>query len=509
MTKNQNHERPKTPESYWIDTKDVPTYPELTENINVDIGIVGGGITGVTTAYLLAKEGYKVALIEADRVLQGTTGHTTAKVTAQHDLIYDELIHHFGKNAAKQYYQANDEALQFIRQLVTEKEIDCELTDEDAYLYSETEDYDDKMAKEADAYKTLGINGHAVEDIPIDLKFRKGLVMKNQAQFNPTKYLSHLVREMEQLGGLIYENTVAVDVKEGERPTIVTKLNNTITCDQIISCSHFPFYDGKGLFFSRMYAERSYIIAIKPAKKFEGGMYLSVEDPKRSIRSAMINGEEMLLIGGDKHKTGQGKETVQHFQALEIFAKENFGIDAYPYRWGAQDLITLDKLPYIGRITAKKSNIFIATGYRKWGMTNGTAAALLLKDLVMKKDNPYEDLFSPTRFYADPSIKTFISQNANVAAEFIKGKLKPHPRSADELHNDEGALVKYNNKRAGAYKDKNGELHVVDPTCTHLGCEVEWNNGERTWDCPCHGSRFSFDGEVYEGPADQPLKKLK
>ena len=198
-----------------------------------------------------------------------------------------------------------------------------------------------------------------------------------------------------------------------------------------------------------------------------------------------------------------------HYEALEQFGRELFPSLDIRFRWSAQDLITLDKIPYIGRISRMHPNVFVATGYRKWGMTNSTAAALLVTDLIMQRPNRYESLFSPSRFVADPSIKHFISQNADVAKQLLQGKFDQHDRKPEDVKEDEGAIVSVNGKRAGAYRDKEGTLHLIDTTCTHLGCEVHWNHGDRSWDCPCHGSRFSYKGEVMEGPAKKPLMPLK
>jgi Rieske Fe-S protein len=309
-------------------------------------------------------------------------------------------------------------------------------------------------------------------------------------------------------GGEIFEHTVATDVEESPNLRVVTRDGTKITCDYILACSHFPFYDGRGFFFTRMYAERSYVIAAKTEKESPEGMYLSAGQPTRSLRYANVNGEKLALIGGEGHKTGEGKDTLKHYEALKSFGEEVLGIREIPYRWSAQDLYTLDKVPYIGRITSGHSNIFIASGFRKWGMTNGTTAALLLQDLVLKKNNPYEDLFSPSRFVADPSLKKFISSNMNVAGHLIEGKLDRPSKKPEDLGLDEGGVVMINGRRAGAYKDEKGDVFCVDTTCTHMGCEVEWNHGDRSWDCPCHGSRFSVHGEVLEGPADKPLEKL-
>lgn len=331
--------------------------------------------------------------------------------------------------------------------------------------------------------------------------------MRNQAQFHPLKYLVHLVDEITKKDGQIFNHTTAVNVETGENPTVLTSNDHRVTAKFVLACSHFPFYEGMGLYSTRMYADRSYVLAVKPNKPFPGGMYISADQPTRSVRSVTINGEEMLLLVGESHKTGQGIDTKKHFDALEQWGQEVFGIEEIPYRWSAQDLTTLDKVPYIGEITSGQPNILIATGYRKWGMTNGTAAALLLKDIVLGRENIFKNLFTPSRFYATPSIKNFLVQNADVVGHLIKGKLQMSNMNPKTLDNDEGAVISINGERKGAYRDEKGELHIVDTTCTHVGCEVEWNSGERSWDCPCHGSRFTYTGEVIEGPAEKPLQK--
>ncbi|WP_303982008.1 FAD-dependent oxidoreductase [Niallia circulans] len=504
---NYNEKLPSKTESYWTNTIHLPEYPCLEDDMQVDVAIVGGGITGITSAYLLVNEGLKVAIIEADKLLNGTTGHTTAKITAQHDLIYEELIRYAGKETARLYYEANTDALKFIQETVNKHQIDCDFTHQDAYVYTTTEEYARKLEKEAEAYEELHIKGKLVNKLPFDLEIYNALVMKNQAQFHPLKYLAHLTKIITEKGGYIFENTTAVNIETGAHPTVLTRGGARITAKYVLSCSHFPFYEGAGLYSTRMHADRSYIIAAKVKTAYPGGMYISADEPKRSLRYATINGEEMILISGESHKTGQGGETLKHYEALETFGQQVFGIENITYRWSAQDLTTLDKIPYIGEITSGQKNILIATGYRKWGMTNGTAAALLFRDTILGKKSKYQEVYSPSRFNLNPSLKNFLTQNANVVSHLIKGKLEIPQNDIHNLSPDEGAVIDINGHRKGAYRDKEGTLHIVDTTCTHMGCEVAWNDGERSWDCPCHGSRFSYTGEVLEGPAEKPLQK--
>ncbi|WP_147535068.1 FAD-dependent oxidoreductase [Bacillus marasmi] len=509
MTKSYSQGRmPQYPKAYWLDSVSIPSFPSLTEDVDVDVAIVGGGITGITSAYLLSQKGVKVGLIESGRLLNGTTGSTTAKVTAQHGLIYDELITTLGEEKAKLYYESNKQAMDFVKSVVKEQQIDCELQEEDAYIYTQSADYIQQLTNEINAYEKLGIPGEFVSSTPLPFPVNGAVIMKNQAQFHPLKYLIYFINKITENGGLIFEQTPAVDITTGPRAQVIAKNGNKLSCNHMIIATHFPFEDKLGFFFARMHADRSYVLAVKTKQEFPGGMYINAEQPTRSLRYTMINGEKLVLFGGDHHKTGQGIDTFKHYEALEAFADSTFGIEKIPYRWSAQDLTTSDKVPYIGKMTDQYNHIFLATGYRKWGMTNGTVAALMLSDMILGKETPYEELYRPYRFHADPDLKQLVTDNLDVAKHLIKGKLELVKRQPEDLANDEGAVVSVNGKRAGAYRDEQGNLHIVDTTCTHMGCELEWNNGDRSWDCPCHGSRFSVDGDVLEGPAEYPLQKL-
>ena len=498
---------PEKIEPLWRAHVDIPEFSKLEDDHEVDVVIVGGGITGLTSAYVLANEGLKVAVLEANKLVNGTTGHTTAKITAQHDLIYDEFITNFGRTTARLYYEANMDALEFVRKTVNEHQIQCDFKDQDAIIYSTTDEYAQKLEKEATAYKKIGIDGELVTSIPFDIKVKNALVMKNQAQFHPVKYLAHLVQVIKEKGGLIFEQTVAVNVEPGEKPTVLTRDGNRVTGGFVLACSHFPFYEGTGFYSARMHADRSYILGVKTKESYPEGMYISADKPVRSLRSASDDGEEIVLVAGGGHVTGELQDTDEEYSTLATFSQQVFDVENIKYRWSAQDLVTLDKIPYIGEITTGEPNILVATGYRKWGMTSGTLAALLFRDIILKRKNPYRDIYSPSRFYAHPSLKKFFVTNANVVKHLIKGKLDLPQRNTEDIPNGEGAVISVGGHRKGAYKDENGKVYVVDTTCTHMGCEVEWDKGEKSWDCPCHGSRFSYTGEVLEGPAEKPLQQ--
>lgn len=502
---------PQFPESLWRDTVNLPSFSPLTEEITTDVAVVGGGITGITAAYLLVNAGYQVVLLEAGELLAGTTGFTTAKLTTQHGLIYHDLLKHFGEEQAKMYHRSNHEAMEWVIRTAEELKLSCGIKRESAYLYADAGD--DKtlkqLEKEYEAYQQLGLAGEWQDNLSIPLMAGGAIKVSDQARFHPLQYLKGLLQAFLDKGGVIYEHTmIGEKVLQNGLLTLFTEEDELkIHCRHAVSASHFPFYDGGALYFTRLHSERSYCLAIEPETPFEGGMYLSAGQTPRSLRAVEWEGQKLVIVAGDNHKTGQGICTFGHYENLEKFAGELLGIKSIPYRWSTQDLVTLDRVPYIGKISSEEE-IYIATGFRKWGMTNGTLAALMICDQIQGKESPYSGLYDPSRLKANPGIKNFIVQNLNVAKELVSGKLEPADKKKQELQPDEGAIVKHDGKRVGAYRDPEGALHLVDRTCSHMGCECEWNDAERSWDCPCHGSRYSYSGEVLEGPATVPLTKL-
>lgn len=507
MEQKQPHIFSEETSSIWRDTVHLPTFKPLKNHVNTDVLIVGAGITGITAAYMLANEGVKVTLIDAGQIASGTSGYTTAKITAQHSLIYDQLVANLGFEKAGLYYQANNEASEWIRNQIKAQTIECDYEIQPAIVYAMNDSEAKKIEKEKIAYDRLGIKGTLTDSIDLPFAVKNALVMPDQAQFHPLMYLHALIADLVKMNVPIYEETMAVAIKEDPDPLVTTKQGFSIRCRKVLICSHFPFYDNR-FYFARMFPERSYLIACETEKQFSGGMYLSAGDPKRSIRSLRLNHKNYLLIGGENHKTGRGERMEAHYSRLESFARQNFGDLSIAAHWSAQDFTTLDQVPYIGRLTKNSSNLFVAAGFRKWGMTTGTLAAKLLTDLAMERSNPYTEVFSPSRFEAGPMLANFLIENIGVAGQLAKGKLI-RPKPLDEhLQNDQGMIGSLHGRRVGAYRDKDGKLTVVDATCPHLGCEVNWNQGERTWDCPCHGSRFEANGKVIDGPAQKPLSTI-
>ncbi len=505
VPKEQSREWKTPPRPIWAVNVPSTNYPVLRDDLKVDAAVVGGGLVGITLAYLLKQEGLKVAVIEADRIGQGTTGHTTAKITSQHNLIYDKLLKHIGKEKTQLYAEANEHAAGFMEEIIKKKKIECDFSKQRAYVYTETDKYISKIQDEVKAALSLGIKAFYTEELPLPIKIKAAECFENQAQFHPLKYLLALAADIPSDGSHIFEGTRAVDFQEGNPSKVITDGGHTITAATLVIASHFPAYGGSGYYFARMYPERAYALGVKIKDNYPGGMYITAETPGRSLRSSPLENDNIVIVAGDKHKTGQGPDTDTHYAALALFARETFPVIDIPYRWSTQDYTTLDDLPYVGRINSKSQNTFVATGFGKWGMTNGTAAALLIKDLIANGESPWSLVYDPSRFEADPMVKNFIMTNATVAKHLIGDKLKPVSDDKD-IPPGEARVIEQDGKKIGIYKNEDGKLYSVEIICTHMGCDLVWNAAELSWDCPCHGSRFTYKGDIIEGPA---LKSLK
>ena len=489
----------EVPGPYWIASTEETNYPKLDQDIEVEVAIIGGGIVGITCAYLLKSEGVKVAVIEADRILQGTTGHSTAKITSQHGLIYARLKNQVGEGLAQQYADANEQAIRLVSDTVDELKIDCDFGWRSAYVYTQSEKYLQDIEDEVEAALSLGIKASYLDKIPLPFDVKAAERFDGQAQFHPVEYLQILASKIPGNGSYIFEQTQAINIGDNGSPMVVTRQGNTIRAEKIIIASHYPFFDGGGLYFSRIYQEKSYIVGVKIKEKFPEGMYITAENPARSLRSQKYEDGELVLLAGEHHKTGYGNDTNIHYQNLIDFGRNTFEVEDILYRWSTQDCMTADGIPYIGNLTPRSPNLYLATGFGKWGMSNGTVAGMLLRDLIVKGDSPWAEVYNPFRFNLS-SLKTFVWQNLDVAKSFVSGKLERPPEDS-EIDEGQAKILKIEGERIGAYRDEQGTLHMVDTTCTHLGCELQWNDGETSWDCPCHGSRFSYEGEIIAGPA--------
>jgi len=507
--KETDYTLPGRAESYWMATTPKSKYPPLSGDIRVDVAILGGGIVGVTSAFLLKEAGVSsVAVIEADRILTGATGHTTAKVTSQHHLIYDRLISKFGRRQAQQYADSNQAAIEKIASIVNSRNIACDFIRKPAYVYADSEESAGKIRNEVEAAKSLGLPASFEENLPLSFETYGSIRFGNQAQFHPRKYLCALAREIEGDGYHIFEKTRALKV-EGDDPITITTDKGTVRAHKVIQATRFPINDKPGMFFQRLYQSRSYVLGVRIKEAFPEGMFINAEEPTRSLRSQPADEGELILVTGEGHRTGEGNHEIDHYRNLEKWIRSVYSVNSIDYRWSTQDTITIDQIPYIGQLTSDSENSYLATGFRKWGMTTGTVAAMILTDMILGKPNPWEEVYDPSRFKPIESAKTLLSQATEAMKGLVADRIIPVHEEASQIARGEGAIVKVEGERVAAYRDWEGMLHTFDPSCRHMGCIVSWNNAEKTWDCPCHGSRYNAMGEVISSPAVYGLSEKK
>ena len=494
--------------SVWIETGPAqPVFDELAGDVVADVAVIGGGIVGITTALLLTEAGAGVALLEADRLAHGVTGHTTAKVTSQHGLIYARLRSRFGLDGARTYADANETALAWIADRVERDRIDCDFRRRAAYVYATSSSERAQVEAETEAAAAAGLPAGMAEAVPLPFATDGAERFDDQAEFHVRRYLLALVDALAAGGCRIFEGTRAVEVDSHEQPAVVKTAGGRVVADQVVVATHYPFLD-RSLAFARVHPERSYALVCRIAGTPPDGMLISAGSPTRSVRAVPVDGEELLLVGGEGHRTGTGGDTEERYRRLEAFAREHWDVRSVEYRWSAQDNTTVDHVPYVGRLSPREQRVFMATGFAKWGMTGGTAAALLLADLLTGRENPWAALLDPSRLTLRASAPRLVKENLQAGLRFVGDRVtKPALRPAEELAAGEGDIVRLNGERVAAYRDDDGALHAVSPTCTHLGCQVNFNAAERSWDCPCHGSRFAPDGSVLQGPAVHRLER--
>jgi len=491
--------------SFWIDTTPRTDYPALRGNVAADVAVLGGGITGLTAAVLLKRLGKTVVLIEMHKLAEGVSGNTTAKVTSQHKLIYDTLIKEHGEEKTRLYAEANEAAIDRVESFVEEKGIDCDFRRLPAYVYTESGDMVSRLHAEVEAARRVGLPASFVEEAPLPFPVEGAVRFADQAQFHVRKYLLALAEEVPGAGSHVFENTRALDVKEGLECRVETDGGNVIARDVILA-THIPF-PFEGQFWSKSYPQREYGIAAKIRDTVASeGISISAESPSRSVRTASRNGETVLIVVGESHKTGEDTDTERHYANLEGWARERFGVTDIQNRWSTQDYYSFDGLPYIGRIGLRSEHVYVATAFRAWGMTNGTAAAMLLSDLISGKENRWAELYASTR--ATPLTRpTFYKEGVEEAVHFMKDRTEGMGEGVADVAPGEGKIIGRPGDQTAVYRDPGGEVHAVSARCTHLGCIVSWNPAETSWDCPCHGSHFSVSGEVLHGPAVRNLEK--
>ena len=469
-------------ESIWKRTCNREKRPALEGHIRADVAVIGGGMAGVLTAWHLEQAGVNAVILEADQIGSGQTGNTTAKITSQHGMFCHTFLEKKGEETAKKYVRANQDAVEEYKKIFQEEHIDCGLTESDACVYSENEE---KIRMETEAAQKLGIDASFRTQIEIPVPCAGAVCFPGQAQFHPLKFIGVLAERLT-----VYEGTPVTEV-DGN---LVKTTHGSVEADKIVFAVHFPFIDFPGMYFARMHQERSYVIALENAGKIDN-MYIGDGEDTLSFRQY----DKYILLGGQAHRTGENHEG-GCYENLRKTAERLYPGSRVAACWSAQDCITTDKIPFIGQYAAERPDWFVATGFRKWGMSSAMVSAMLLRDQICGIENPYAEVFAPARFSAEE-----IPQMMKDGGKAVKGLTKRFfhlpEETAAALERGHGAVVETSEGKAGVYKTGEGEICQVDIVCPHMGCELAWNPDEHSWDCPCHGSRFDSKGNLLNGPA--------
>jgi len=495
-----------THRSIWLETSEGTDYNRLEGGVHADTVVIGGGIAGLTTAAHLDDAGQSVVVLERDRILTGVTGHTTAKLTSQHGLVYDHLLESVGEEKARQYAEANEAAIDTVESRIDDHGIDCDFERLPAYTYVDSADRQIEVSDEVEAAKRVGLPAAFEESTSLPFDVPAAVRFDDQAQFHPRKYLLALAREVAGDGSHVFENTRATDVRRGD-PCRVTTDHGEVAARDVVLATHFPIRDDS-FYYARLYPKRSYVLAVRLAEAVPGAMYYGTGEPYFSFRPHPAGDESMALIGGQNHPTGRGGSTTERYRRLERRAHEWFDVESVEYRWSTQDYVSVDGVPFVGKLSPRSDHVYVATGFGGWGMTNGTAAGRILADRILGRESPWSDVFRPTRFNFGASKSDLIRHNRDAMGRFLEDHVRSPPDAGEvDLAPGEAEVLEADGDSVGVYRDEDGEYHVVSAVCTHMGCRVEWNDGEQSWDCPCHGSRFDYDGTVLDTPAVENLEQ--
>jgi glycine/D-amino acid oxidase-like deaminating enzyme/nitrite reductase/ring-hydroxylating ferredoxin subunit len=493
----------------WLEDAET-VYPPPSGALEVDVAVIGAGITGATTALLLKGAGKSVALVEMNRVCSGATGYTTAKLTVGHSLVYAELSGRFGVETARIYARSNQEAIERVAALVADHALECDFERASNYVYVERGAPTGELEREAAAAREAGVDAELTTETDLPYPVAAAVRVADQAQFHPWKYVSGLARLVDGDGSRVCELTRATGVRSGH-PCVVETNRGEIRARHVVVATQLPFLD-RGLYFAKAHPTKSYAVAaaVDDAPR---GMYISADQPTRSVRSTPGgDGRRILIVGGEGHRPGEEPDTHRRYRRLEQFLAERFGVGSAEYRWSTHDYTTLDKLPYIGRLRRGDDRVYVATGFAKWGMTKGTLAASIISDAILGRRNADAAVFDANRLDPRRSALTFAKENGRVGFAFFRDRVRQRPerRTLDVLAPGQGTIIRSGAKQYAVHRDEEGALHAVSARCTHLGCIVGWNPADRAWECPCHGSRFAADGTLMQGPAtaDLPREEL-
>ncbi|MGF7079378.1 FAD-dependent oxidoreductase [Mucilaginibacter sp. UYCu711] len=472
-----------------------------------DALIVGGGITGVTTALLLQKAGKQTIIADAHTTGFGTTGGTSAHINTFADTTYKEAESAFDEEGAQLFADAIREGYALIKATIYDLKIDCDYENKPGYIYAETDDQVKQLGDIYDGAVKVGVAVNYTEDVPTPVPYKKALIFEYQAQFHPLKYLQSLQQAYLAAGGIISENTLITGIETTEGVHTAASANISVRAKAVVYATHMP--PNINLFNFECAPYRSYVIAVKlKSGNYPDALIYDTQEPYHYVRSHTIDGQQLLLVGGLDHKTGH-EDAEKAFADLEKYTRKYYNVSSIKYRWSSQYYVPVDGLPYIGQMPLAADGIYCATGYNGNGMMLGSIAAKILSDLVRKRPNKYQDLFSPSRVKPIDGFSEFVKENADVAYHFVTDRVNIHETdSLKRLQPGTGKVVEVNGEKIAAYRDDAGTIHALSPVCTHAKCIVNWNGEEKSWDCPCHGARYDIEGKVLTGPATRDLPKI-
>jgi glycine/D-amino acid oxidase-like deaminating enzyme/nitrite reductase/ring-hydroxylating ferredoxin subunit len=498
--------------SLWVDTASIPLRPALAEDVDADVCVVGAGIAGLTTAYLLAREGRTVVVLDDGTVGSGETGRTTAHLSNALDDRYSVLEKRHGVEGARLAAASHTAAIDRIEQIVRTESIDCGFTRLPGYLFVPPGEPADVLDREWEAATAAGVAGlRRVDRAPIPFDTGPALLFPRQGQFHPLRYLQALAAAIERQGGRIFNFSHAATFEGGTDAHVVVEDGATVRAGAIVVATNVPVNDRVAIH-TKQAAYRSYVVGFGvPHGSVPLALYWDTGDPYHYVRlQAAPEGGETLIVGGEDHKTGQADDADVRVARLVAWARERFPMaQDIAYEWSGQVLEPVDGMAFIGRNPMDEPNVYVATGDSGHGMTHGTIAGILITDLIAGRENPWAKLYDPSRITVSAG-KDFLRENVNVAVQYADWMKPSDIGSLDHLFPGEGAVVRRGLKRVAAYRDESGQLHERSATCPHLGCVVDWNRHEKSWDCPCHGSRFAAaDGRVLNGPAVSGLAPLE
>jgi glycine/D-amino acid oxidase-like deaminating enzyme/nitrite reductase/ring-hydroxylating ferredoxin subunit len=496
MTRREAAQLPGKAQSCWVATAPKTNYAPYAQSDRTDVAVVGGGIVGLTTAYLLTRAGFAVTVLEALGVGRQVTGRSTAKVTAQHALVYSQLAETFGIERARLYAEANHAGVELIAALVDDHDISCDFERKDAYAYTLRSERKAALEREADVARQLGFVADVLDAAPLPFATAGALRFRHQAQFNPARYLVGLATAITQNGGRIHEHTRigAVERRPGGKSWRIKVGRHHLDASSVVIATHIPMwtpipYD------QRMRARCHTALAFRATRDTIDGMFIDVDQPSHSLRMGRDNAGPLLIVLGPSFPNGHDGDVAARFERLERWVRENVPAGEVVWRWVNEDYDTPDSVPYAGELGADARGMYVASGFNGWGISNGTAAAMLIADRIQRSPNPWRALYNPRR---------------RAPKDFNPGgDTKSRVASVDEIAPGAGGVIESGQRKVAVWKDAEGVPHAFSAACTHKGCTLTWNNADLTWDCPCHGSVFSCDGQVIHGPATAPLKPAR